>query len=242
MDGPCARAHHHRRRLCGGRCGHARLQPRDGHRGAGHAQTHPRRYVLAHADAPLALLRHTRARRHHEPLHQRHRHPAPDDRAVALAARKLGIHAGRGLCVHALDERGAHRGGLRAHGGDTRVRGPHHGGHRVVFYRAARYARRAQRLHRGDGRRAEGRQGLLSRGHRTHRNGQAQPCLGKGCDERAGRGQFDHAHDERAWLPDLCGGGCARRLHGHCRDTQPGSYRFRHVHARCHRVVSDAHA
>ena len=183
MDGPCARAHHHRRRLCGGRCGHARLQPRDGHRGAGHAQTHPRRYVLAHADAPLALLRHTRARRHHEPLHQRHRHPAPDDRAVALAARKLGIHAGRGLCVHALDERGAHRGGLRAHGGGARVRGPHHGGHRGVFYRAARYARRAQRLHRGDGRRAEGHQGLLSRGRRTHRNGQAQPCLGKGCDE-----------------------------------------------------------
>ena len=117
MDGPCARAHHHRRCLCGGRCSHARLQPRDGYCGARHAQTHPRRYVLAHADAPLALLRHTRARRHHEPLHQRHRHPAPDDRAVALAARKLGIHAGRGLRVHALDERGAHRGSLRAHGG-----------------------------------------------------------------------------------------------------------------------------
>ena len=47
------------------------------HRRTRHPEEDPRRHVRTPADAADPLLRHQRARRHHEPLHQRHRHPAP---------------------------------------------------------------------------------------------------------------------------------------------------------------------
>ena len=54
-------------------------------RGTGHPEEDPRRHVRPPADTADPLLRHQRARRHHEPLHQRHRHIAPGHQPIVPA-------------------------------------------------------------------------------------------------------------------------------------------------------------
>ena len=87
----------------------------DRHRRTGHAQEDPRRHVRPPAEAADPLLRQPRARRHHEPLHQRHRYAASGDLAVVPADVLLDHLRAGGAAVHAVALDPVHRVRDRVH-------------------------------------------------------------------------------------------------------------------------------
>ena len=138
-------------------------------RHAGLTREAPREGVRPHAGPADPLLRHAPARRHHEPLHQRHRHAAPDDRPVAaqlvlidrpIASSRVYLHHARttrvwmclvivsGVACMMLRDQAARR----------------HAPRRNFVRAAAASIGVVERPHRGDHGRPEGRQGILPRG------------------------------------------------------------------------------
>ena len=147
----------------------ALLEPRHGRHHAGLAREAARKDVQPHAGPADSLLRHAPARRHHEPLHQRHRHAAPDDQPVA-AQPAHDDHRHRHRVLHhavlqRVDVPGHHRRrhlyGLYDQAARLQLR--------ALLYRAADRARRGRGPYRGSHARPEGRQGVLSRVRRRGR-------------------------------------------------------------------------
>ena len=147
----------------------ALLEPRHGRHHAGLAREAAREDVQPHAGPADPLLRHASARRHHEPLHQRHRHAAPNDQPVAAQPAHDDHRHRHGVLHHAvlqrLDVPGHH---CRRRLYDLYDQAPRIQ-LRALFYCAADRARCGRRSYRGGHERSEGRQGILPRVRRRGR-------------------------------------------------------------------------
>ena len=132
-------------------------------RAGARARKAAREDVQPYAGPADSLLRHASARRHHEPLHQRHRHAAPDDQPVAAQPAHDDHRHRHGVLYHAVLQRVD----VPGHCGRRRLYDLYDQAARLqlraLLHCAADRARRGRGPYRGSHERPEGRQGILPR-------------------------------------------------------------------------------